>query len=337
VPTDLPFPAPRTIRLPGRHGPRRAEVGPIELAVHTAGDGPAVVFCHGFPDLGFSWRHQFGAVADAGYRAIAPDQRGYGGSSAPDPVDAYGIDDLCGDLVDLLDVFGHERAVFVGHDWGGLVAWAMPHLHPDRCAGVVGICTPSMPFITTAVLRSLFPDPERMYMLWFQEPGVAEAVLDPRPRLVFERLSRTGVPPEEVAARLTADAAGRDLNPFRRLEEIEPLGEPVLTDAELDHYASVFGRTGFRGGINWYRNFDADAAAHPEVGVDPIDLPALMICAEWDPALPPSMADGMPQRCSQLEMHTVPRSGHWLQQEQPEVVNTLLTRWLRRHVPPGAA
>ena len=132
-------------------------VGPdIELSVHdTGGDGPAVVLCHGFPDLASTWTHQADALAQAGYRAIAPDMRGYGGSSAPDAIDAYALPALAGDLVGLLDGLGIERAVFVGHDWGGFVSWSMPVLHPDRVLGSVGVCTPYQPFPTTDLLRTL--------------------------------------------------------------------------------------------------------------------------------------------------------------------------------------
>ncbi len=317
--------------LSGLHAPD-GDPGGIRLAVHELGDGgdrPPVVFCHGFPELAYSWRHQLPAVADAGFRAIAPDQRGYGGSSAPDAVDAYGLGNLCGDLADLLDALEVERAVFVGHDWGGFVAWAMPVLFPERCAGVVGVCTPYVPFPTTAFLRSMFPDDEKMYMLWFQQPGVAESVIDPRARLLFEKLMIGGVDPAELLAAQLARGE-LDMNPFRDLEGLERVGEPIVTEDELSVYADTFGRTGFRGGVNWYRNIDANAAAHPEVGTRPLELPTLMICAEWDPALRPEMAAGMPDLCADLELHTVAKAGHWVQQESPEEVNDLLVDWLVR-------
>jgi pimeloyl-ACP methyl ester carboxylesterase len=319
--------------LSGDHVPETPPTGPIRLAVHELGDGgdrPPVVFCHGFPELAYSWRAQLPAVADAGFRAIAPDQRGYGRSSAPEPVDAYSIDHLCGDLADLLDALEVERAVFVGHDWGGFVAWAMPLLHPDRCAGVAGVCTPYIPFPTTALLRSMFPDDERMYMLWFQKPGVAEAVLDPDPELVFRTLMRSGVDPAELLAEQLSSDGGLDANPFRDLRSVTPRGELVVDEEELAVYTQAFASSGFRGGINWYRNLDTNAAAHPEIGTTPLELPALMICAEWDPALRPEMAAGMPQTCSDLEMHTIAKAGHWVQQEMPEEVNALLVDWLTR-------
>lgn len=306
---------------------------PVQLAVHELGDGgdrPPVVLCHGFPELAYSWRHQLPAIADAGFRAIAPDQRGYNRSSAPEAIDAYGLGQLCGDLADLLDVLEIDRAVFVGHDWGGFVVWAMPILFPERCAGVVGVCTPYTPFPGTEFLRSMFGNDEDMYMLWFQEPGVAESVLDSDPRKVFEKLMVGGVDTASLLERGMGRAEGMSFNPFKDLDSVPVLAERVATDEEIDVYAEAFGRTGFRGGINWYRNIDANGAAYPEVGTRPLDLPTLMICSEWDPALPPALAANMANLCSDLEMATVPRTGHWVQQEDPESVNDLLVDWLTR-------
>ena len=310
-----------------------SDAEPIRLAVHELGAGPdrpAVVLCHGFPELAYSWRYQLPAVADAGFRVIAPDQRGYGGSSAPDDTTSYGLGNLCGDLADLLDALEVERAVFVGHDWGGFVAWAMPVLFPERCAGAVGVCTPYTPFPTTALLRSMFPDDEKMYMLWFQQPGVAEAVMDPQARKLFETLMIGGIDPAVLLEEQVGRAEGMDFNPFRRLDEVPKLGELIASPEEIDHYADTFERTGFRGGINWYRNIDANAERFPGVGTQPLSLPTLMLCAEWDPALPPAFAANMPNLCSDLEMHTIAKAGHWVQQEDPEEVNALLVDWLGR-------
>lgn len=319
--------------LPGTHDPMGSAEPPIHLAVHeqgVGGDRPAVVFCHGFPELAYSWRHQLPIIADAGFRAIAPDQRGFGASSAPEDIAAYGLGQLCGDMADLLDVLEIERAVFVGHDWGGFVAWAMPALHPDRVAGVAGICTPYTPFPGTDLLRSMFGDDEKMYMLWFQEPGVAEAVMDQHVRQTFEKLMVAGIDPAVLLETGQGRAKGMDFNPFRRIDELEAMGDPVATPEELDHYVEVFERTGFAGGINWYRNIDANAKAYPEAGTKPLDIPTLMITAEWDPALPPSLAANMGSVCSDLEMHMISHAGHWVPQERPEEVGELLADWLVR-------
>ena len=234
------LPAPKRVELP-----RRADSEPITLAVYEQGSGPAVVFSHGFPELAYSWRHQLPAVAAAGFRAIAPDQRGYGDSSRPADVAAYGLTQLTGDLVALLDALEIEKAVFVGHDWGGLVVWAMPLLHPQRTAGVVGVCTPYLPMPTVAVMRAMVDgEDERHYIAWFQKPGVAEGRLDGQVRVAFEKLLRGGVPLEELMARAFVDGKF-DMNPFRRLAEIEPLGRSIVTPEELDTYVRAFERSGF--------------------------------------------------------------------------------------------
>lgn len=316
--------------------------GPIRIAVHEDGpaDGVPVVLCHGFPELGFSWRYQLAALADAGYRAIVPDMRGYGSTSAPHDIAAYAIDELCADLVAILDARGIDRALFAGHDWGGFVAWAMPLLHPDRCLGVIGVCTPYMPMPPTAVLRAVFPDPERLYILWFQDDGVAESVMDPHADRLFRVLMRGGISPDLAAERAVAADGLPDANPFRRLADDElaaggagAFGELICTEAELAVYIDAYEKTGFRGGINWYRNIDGNQAIIPTVGTQPLDLPCLMLCAEWDFALRPEMADGMPAVIADLERHDIARAGHWVQQEAASEVNAHLIDWLQRRFP----
>lgn len=319
----------RTVTLPGRGD------GDLTLSVHEVGADadpalPVIVFSHGFPELGYSWRYQLPAVAAAGFRAIAPDQRGYGGSDAPAAVEAYDLGELCGDLDALCEQMGIERAVFVGHDWGGGVVWAMPTLRPRRVAGVVGVCTPMMPFPTTELLASLVDgEVERQYMLWFQEPGVAEAAMEPHIDLLFRKLMVGGVPSDRIRERL--QSTGKiDMNPFRDLAGMESAGEPVASDAEVDHYIEVFSRTGLRGGVNWYRNMDRNAERYPDVAKSDPGVPCLMIAAEWDPALPPTLSEGMGDVIADLERHVIPEAGHWVQQEAPLEVNELLVDWLVR-------
>jgi pimeloyl-ACP methyl ester carboxylesterase len=302
----------------------------ITLAVHEQGAGPAVVFCHGFPELAYSWRYQLPAVAAAGFRAIAPDQRGYGRSTSPEPIEAYSLRQLAGDLVGLLDALAIERAIFVGHDWGGLVVWAMPVLHPERTAGVVGVCTPYLALPKVEVMKALVDgDDERHYIAWFQKPGVAEGVLDRNVRMVFDKLLRGGVSIDEMMQRAFVD--GRfDMNPFRRLAEMEPIGRPIVTAEELDTYVAAFEQTGFRGGINWYRNIDRNVDECPGIGTQPLAVPCLMLTAQWDAALRPELAEPMRELCSDLEVHLIERAGHWVQQEFPDELNRHLVDWLRR-------
>lgn len=319
------FPAARRVRLPDRDGRDG-----ITLSVHEQGRGPAVVFCHGFPELAYSWRHQLPAIAEAGYRAIAPDQRGYGKSDRPEPIESYDLVHLTGDMAGLLDALEIEKAVFVGHDWGGWVAWAMPLVHPDRTAGVIGVCTPYVPLPPTSQLRAAVGgDDEKLYLLWFQQPGKAEGVLDSKARRLFEVMMREPLPPEEAAARMM-ESGSLDMNPFRRLEELEPTGQLIVSEQDLDYYASAFAESGFRGGINWYRNIDRNHELLPAMGTQKLELSCLMVTAEWDAALRPELAAAMPSLCNDLEMRQVAKAGHWIQQEQPDELNAILVDWLKR-------
>jgi pimeloyl-ACP methyl ester carboxylesterase len=293
--------------------------------VHEAGSGPAVVLCHGFPELAYSWRHQVQALADAGFRVIAPNQRGYADSDSPDEIEAFDLVHLTDDIVALLDALGVEGAVFAGHDWGGFVSWAMPVLHPDRCLGAIGVNTPYVAFPTTQVLRRAFPDPEKLYILWFQEPGVAETFLDANVRIVFEKLMRRGSAPSPGGL-----AGMSDANPFKRIREIDPPGESFLSEDEIDLYARAFEQSGFRGPVNWYRNIDRNQERVPEIGKKKLDLPCLQITAAWDAAIPPSMAAGMPSVCSDLEVVAIEQCGHWTQQEKPEELSSAMIDWLTR-------
>lgn len=299
----------------------------VVLEVIDAGpaDGPAVVLCHGFPDCAFGWRHQVEVLADAGYRVLVPNQRGYGGSSAPDDIAAYRLTELCADLVGLLDALSIDTATFVGHDWGGEVVWGMTVLHPERCMATVGVCTPYMAFPTVATLRALFGEDENMYMLWFQEPGVAEAFLDERASDVCRKLMVR----REI---VNVPTLRYPFNPFLCLDEF-PDSEPFLSAEELETYADTFRRTGFRGGVNWYRNLDINVEEAPDLGTRPLDLPVLMLCAENDPVLTPAMAEPMRGTCSDLELTVIADAGHFVQQEAPEALNRALVDWLRRRVP----
>jgi pimeloyl-ACP methyl ester carboxylesterase len=307
------------VQLPALHGDRG-----ITLSVHDQGAGVPVVLLHGFPDLAITWRHQFPALAQAGFRAIAPNQRGFGASDRPGRIEDYDLIDLTGDMVGLLEALGLEKAVFAGHDWGGAVAWAMAVLHPERTAGVIGVCTPYMAFPGMNTIRAAFGgDDAAHYILWFQESGVAEDFLDTQARVCFEKLMRRNITPGDVKHR-------PDRNPFRRLPEMPLYGEPLLSEDVLAVYAETFARTGFRGGINWYRNIDRNLQLVPDMGKKALTLPCLMLSAEWDFALPPRLAAAMPELCSDLEMHMIAKAGHWVHQEFPDEVNRLMIPWLRR-------
>jgi epoxide hydrolase A/B len=310
------FPEPRFVRANG-----------LRFAVYEQGSGVPVVFSHGFPELAYSWRHQLSALADAGFRAIALDQRGYGASDRPEAVEAYDIVQLTGDLVGLLDALELERAVFCGHDWGGMVIWTLGQLHPSRVLGLVGVNTPYLPRSPVSPLAMLEAamGPEH-YIVHFQKRGDADARLARDVRRVFDVLMRRGIKLADV------DMSKGIRNLAAVVEEGNLLGQPLLSDEERDVFVRAFERTGFSGGIHWYRNLDrnwrltADAPAA-------IGAPSLMVMAEDDFALPPALADGMEARVPDLEKVLIRDCGHWTQQEKPAELNRILIDWLRRKFP----
>ncbi len=307
------------------------DVNGVRLRVIDAGpaDGPVVVLAHGFPELAFSWRHQIPALAAAGYRVLAPDQRGYGGSSRPDAVEAYDIAALTGDLVGLIDAAGAERAAIVGHDWGATVAWTVPLLHPDRVAAVAGLSVPPVPrpqTPPTSAYRRIFGD-NFFYVLHFQQPGVADAELAADPRVTMRRMLGGMRAPTDEASALRMLAPGPQ-GFIERLADPERLPD-WLSDTELDYYAEEFGRTGFTGALNWYRNFDRnwEITAHPSA--DTIDVPGLFVGGTDDPVLAFTRTDRAgevakgPYRQVMLE-----GAGHWIQQERPDEITGELLSFL---------
>jgi pimeloyl-ACP methyl ester carboxylesterase len=296
----------------------------VDLHVVVAGDGPLVVLAHGFPELAYSWRHQLPALAAAGYRAAAPDQRGYGRSSRPEAVEDYDIVHLTGDLLGLLDALGEDKAVFVGHDWGSMVVWQLALRAPERVAGVVGMSVPFLPRgprPPVEVMRHVLAD-NFFYIVYFQEPGLADADLGADPATTMRRVltGLTGPNPDMVK---------KDERGFvDRLPE--PQGLPSwLTQEELDVYIGEFTRTGFTGGINWYRNLDRNWGLVEHLADAKVEVPSLFIGGAEDPVLlmsPPSVQEGW------LADHRgdvlVDGAGHWVQQEAPEQVNAALLGFL---------
>jgi epoxide hydrolase A/B len=315
---------------------KRAQVNGIEMAYYEAGprEGVPVILCHGFPELAFSWRHQLPAFEAAGRWVIAPDQRGYGLSSCPEAVTDYDMEHLTGDLVGLLDHLGVEKAIFCGHDWGGIVVWQMPLMHPDRVAGVIGLNTPFMPRAPAdpiALMRLRYgPD---MYIVWFQAPGDADAVLSADVEKTMRFFMRK---PASLQAAAEPAPEGGSTFAFKTLLQqwdASDTGNQLLTPQELAAFVESFQATGFTGGINWYRNFTRNWERSEGLPTRLDHLPCLMITAEKDAVLSPAMAEGMPGMIGDLEMHMIAGSGHWTQQEKPEEVNRLILDWLDRRFP----
>jgi pimeloyl-ACP methyl ester carboxylesterase len=291
----------------------RVPVNGIELWLHGAGppDGPVVVLLHGFPELGYSWRHQIPALAEAGYRVLTPDLRGFGRSDAPPEVEAYASPELAADVVALLDHAGADAGVVIGHDWGADVAWKTAWLHPERVRAVAGLSVPFVPRAPApplSILREhLGPD---FYIVWFQEPGLAEAALE---RDVRRTLCTTRVWDPAWAAQ----------------EDDAPPRPAWLSEEDLQVYVDAFEATGFRGGLSYYRNIDRNWEQTAAVAERRIEQPALFLTGERDPVRTFMPAEAMDGWVTDLrERVVVPGAGHWVTQEAPEVVNDALLRFL---------
>jgi len=291
----------------------RVAINGIELAVaeHGPAGGPVVVLLHGFPELGFSWRHQVGPLAGAGYRVLVPDMRGFGGSDAPDDADQYAVDVLAADVLGLLDHAGAQRGTVIGHDWGADVAWKTAWLHPERVLAVAGLSVPFAPRAPAPPLGLMRKHlGEDFYMVWFQRPGVAEQALarDVRRTLATSRVW---------------DAA------WAAATDDQPRTPPFMTEDELDVYVRTFTRTGFHGGLNYYRNLDRNWERTADVAERRITAPALFATGERDPVrrfMPTAVMDGW---VTDLRVDAVIEgAGHWVQQEAPDHVNGLLLAWL---------
>lgn len=304
----------------------------IRMHVVEAGSGFPVLLCHGFPELWYSWRHQLKALAAAGFRAIVPDQRGYGETDAPYAIDAYTIHHLVGDLTGLLDALAIDKAVIVGHDWGGLVVWQMALLAPHRVAGVVGLNTPFFPRLQMRPLDMMRAVAQENfhYILYFQEPGIAEAELEQDVRRSLRGFYQS--PNRDMVEQLRSipmgvfGPAGGGL--LDRLPDT-PYGS-FLTADDFEVFVAGFSKTGFRGGLNWYRNFDRNWELTAYLNGAKVTQPALMVTAELDFVLRPEMAAGMEAWVPNLRRTVlIHGSGHWTQQEKPAEVNAALLDFLQ--------
>ena len=309
---------------------RRIAANGITLHVAEAGEGPAVLLCHGFPESWRSWRHQLEALAAAGFRAIAPDMRGYGGSEAPPAVEDYTILHLVGDMVGLLDALGLPHAAIVGHDWGAPVAWTAALLRPDRFPAVAGLSVPFAPRGPMSPIEALRrAGRHRFYQLYFQEPGVAEADLERDPEATLRRAlwALSGDPPEAERWRPDLPEAG-----FLASLAEPPALPAWLPAAELAALAAIYRRTGFRGGLNWYRNIHRNwALMAPFAGLVPRQ-PSLFVAGTADPVLgwARPAVEALPERLPGLRGSVLLEGiGHWVQQEAPAPVNRALVEFLR--------
>jgi pimeloyl-ACP methyl ester carboxylesterase len=311
---------------------RHVQAGPLRMHIAEAGHGPLVVLLHGFPESWYSWRHQLTALAAAGYHAVAPDQRGYCETGPPGPPDhpagpdQYTILHLTGDVIALLDALGADRAVLAGHDWGAPVAWQSALFRPDRIRGVVGLSVPYRPRGSAppiATLRQLLG--ESFYMVYFQQPGVADAELGRHPAETFRK----------VLFGLSGDAPAMGLIPagggFLDAAADPPAQLPAwLTEQDIDAYVRQYAPAGFTGPLNWYRAMDLSWELTSAWQHAPIGVPALFLAGDRDPVLsfirPDGLADVLPKLARSV---ILPGCGHWTQQERPAEVSQEIIRFLR--------
>jgi pimeloyl-ACP methyl ester carboxylesterase len=316
----------------------RVEANGIGLHVAEQGSGPMVLLCHGFPESWYSWRHQLSALAAAGFRAVAPDMRGYGQSDRPDAIDQYTLFHMAGDMIGLLDALGVKEAIIVGHDWGAPVAWQCALMRPDRFRGVVGM---SVPFIPQGDVRpsSVWPvvGEFEFYMRHFQKPGLAEAEMERDVRravggllwLISGERPAKGEAIQGAPAEMMVHRAGG-------FDAALPgaIGRPAwLTEDDLRVYVEEFERTGFRGGLNWYRNIDRNWELSRAYRGAKITVPALFVAGDQDvvPQYPgvDSIISALPKSVPLLkDIVSLSGCGHWTQQERPQEVNDALIAFI---------
>ena len=303
--------------------------------VLEAGDGPLVLLLHGFPELSISWRAQVEALAAAGFHAVAPDMRGYGGTDGPAEREAYSILHLVGDMVDLVRALGEGRCVVVGHDWGAAVAWHCALMRPDLFTAVAGLSVPFQPRRPkgppTAAMAALSKRAGRgdLYISRFQ-PDDAHAAFDADPAAALRKMFHAydgATPPERQSTGFLPEGVGLT-------ESIvdDPTLPPWMGEAHFAEYVAAFAAGGFRGPVDWYRNLDANWADTAFLQDARIRVPGAFVVGERDPVrhyAGPHEA-GLKDWIPDLRMQAViPGAGHWIQQERPDEVNAFLLDFLR--------
>jgi pimeloyl-ACP methyl ester carboxylesterase len=312
---------------------RFVDTNGIHMHIAEAGpsDGPLVVLCHGFPESWYSWRHQLTALGDAGYHVVAPDQRGYGQTDAPEAVESYTQLHLVGDIVGLFDALDAPTAVVAGHDWGAPVAWNTALWRPDRVRAVIGLSvpvTPRAPMRPTQMLDMAFGE-TFMYILYFQEPGIAEADLEKDVRKTIRGFMYVASGDVDLSE-IQWGRHGRDATMTDHF--VDPATLPSwLTDDDVDFYVGEFERVGFRGGLNWYRNIDRTWELTAAWGDAVITPPALFIAGDRDGviAMNPTAVEQLPNVVPNLRRTVMLEGcGHWTQQERPTEVNAAMLEFL---------
>ncbi len=322
---------------------RDVEANGLRMRIADHGEGPLVLLCHGFPESSYAWRHQLVDLAEAGYRAVAPDLRGFGGTSAPADTQAYALQHLVADMVALLDVLGVPKAVIVGNDWGATLAWHAALLRPDRFSAVAAIGVPIMgqpPVPPTQI----FPQTEDalFYTLYFQEEGVAEKEFEADIRRTLLKIYHAAS--GEAGPRIEGDGTPNPFGMVSRenglLSSLPMPGRelPWLSNEDLDVFVSDYAECGFRGGLNLYRNLDRNWALYAAFAGLPVQVPALYMVGSRDTGLSMpgmrQMIEAQKALAPQLrEPIFLDDCGHWAPQERSTKVSKALVRFLTDVIP----
>lgn len=304
----------------------------LSITFDEAGSGPLVLFCHGWPEGRSSWRRQLAYLGARGFRCVAPDMRGYGDTEAPAAIERYSILDLVADQVALVAALGEKSAVIVGHDWGAPVAWHCALLRPDVFPAVVGMSLPwAVPGKVDLVTSLENQGIQDFYIQYFQAPGVAEAELDRDPEDSLLRIYFTGSGEQRDRTKgFTYLGTGGLLD-----NTVRPVAVPAwLGQDHFDHLVDVYRRTGFRGGLNWYRNLARNWRLTQPWRGEPIRQPSLFIAGAKDGVLRFPAAKGQIEAFPKTlpgcrGVHIIPEAGHWIQQERADEVNALLETFLK--------
>jgi pimeloyl-ACP methyl ester carboxylesterase len=326
-------------------------LGQHEMFYSAAGpeNGPLVIFAHGWPELGYSWRHQLPVLGGLGFRAIAPDLRGHGRSKVYERHEDYSMETHVGDLIALLDSLGRERAVWIGHDWGAAVVWSIASHHPERCYAVGNLCVPyaaldsGLDGAIALVDRNVYPADKYPagqweYQLFYQENFArAISVFEASPKNTITALFRKWSPDDRGKPAITANVrndngwlGGVDVFPEM------PRDDDVISEADLDAYVRALSQTGFFGSSSFYMNHEVNTEYGKSAANDGyIDMPVLFLAASYDyvcECVDSRLPEPMREYCRNLTERTV-NSGHWMAQEKPVDVNNALVRWLANDVP----
>ena len=312
-------------------------------------DAPPIIFVHGWPELSISWRHQLPCFADLGFRAVAPDMRGYGRSGVYRRHEDYALQHIVRDMIDLLDALGRDKAIWVGHDWGSPVVWALASHHPERCFGVANLCVPyfAKGFAPETMLplidRSVYPEAEYPagqwdYQLFYEESfDKASAAFEANVANTVKALFRKGNPRGKGKASRTA-VVRREGGWFGGAGQAPdlPMDTDLLTQNDFETYVTALQSNGFFGPDSWYMNRERNldfASRAKNAGL--LTMPVLFLHGKYDytcETVTSRLAEPMRQDVKNLTEMTV-ASGHWMAQEKPAVVNAALAKWLAVQFP----